>query len=141
MVQNPFDQAMQSSTTPAKESGLVNDTMASISEVASISEWPMPITLASASMAAPKAAPKAAVKARASYPPGGVRHGVFSQGSSESMVAHNGSVSNEQVRLNDVTDVDAGIAEAAAAAAVADAAEEPPPPPPPADYHVPNRPY
>ena len=137
MVQRPSDQAMQLSPTPAANSGLMNDTMASISEVASVSAWPMPITVASASMAAPNAAPKAVVKARAPHPPGGVRRVVFSQGSSESMVAHNGSVSNEQVRLNDVTDVDSGIAEAAAA--VADAAEEPPPPPPPADDYVPNR--
>ena len=58
MTQTPGDRAMQSAATPAASSGQVDDAMQTPSHTAlpSISEVPMPTTVASASMAPPKAA-------------------------------------------------------------------------------------
>ena len=112
MTQTPGDRAMQSAATPAASSGQVDDAMQTAGHTAlpSTNEVLMPTTVASASVMAPPTA-----GAKKQPPPLGGYAKRSCQGSSESMVAHQGSTTNEQARLNDVAEFDTGNAAAAAA--------------------------
>ena len=122
MTQTPGDDAMQTAATPAASTGQGDDAMQTACHTAlpSINEV-LPTTVASASVIAPPTTQAVAKK----QPRTGGYPKRSCQGSSESMVAHQGSTTNEQARLNDVAEFDTGNAAAAASSIVAQQQQQP----------------